>query len=230
MSLVSDIINQIFESLGVIRPGETITGALQASAFLVLQQRWAAVTLDRVFSNAVYHQQFPLTAGVTAYTVGTAGSLVATANPIAITAWQSISGNFKSGGSVVSFEEFDAKVSDPLGASSVLAQLVAADQAWPSKNIRVFPTPAAGPGNLVLEYTGQMTQLAAVTDALTFAPGYDHFLHWDGAVVMYPRYARTGAMSLQSLMKNAEDARNFIMSNNARILGLVPAPAQPAQG
>lgn len=228
-TLVSDVINEAFESLGVIRPGETITGNLQASAFLALQQWWEGVTVDRVFSNAVYHQQFSLAAGTTAYTVGTGGSLVATANPIAITAFTSISGNFRSGGVVISFEEFDAKVTDPLAASSVLAQVVAADQAWPSKNIRVFPTPATSPGALILEYTALMTQFAAVSDALAFGPGYANFLHWGLAELLYPRYARTGAMSIQAIQKNAADAKNFIMSNHARILGLVPA-APPQQG
>lgn len=230
MTACSDIINQAFESVGVIRPGETITGALQASAFLAMQQWWEAVTIDRVFSNAVYHQTFALSAGVSAYTVGTGGTLASTANPTAITAATSVSGNFRNACKVVSFEEFDTTVSDPLATSSVLAEVVAADQAWPSKNIRVFPTPAAAPGSLILEYTGQMTQFAAVTDVLAFAPGYANFLHWGLAELLYPRYARTGAMSLQAIQKNVADARNFIMSNHARILGLVPAPAAPAQG
>lgn len=106
MSLVSDIINQAFEDLGVIRPGESISGSLQASAFLVLQQRWALNCLEKTFSTQWYHQTFVLTAGQSTYTVGMGGSLVATANPIQIVSWRSVSGGFESSGAVISFDEF----------------------------------------------------------------------------------------------------------------------------
>lgn len=223
--LVSDIINQAFEALGVIRPGEAVTTAIQTSAFLVLGERWALAQLDRAMSNQVFHQSFTLTAGTSIYTVGTGGSLVSTANPIRITGWASVSGNFRNGGSPMSFEEFAAKIKDPLGASTVLVQELAADNAAPPINIRVFPTPAASPGALILDYFGQMTQFATVGDTLSFAPGYNEFLRTDLAMALYPQYARATALTMQALAQNLANAKNTIRALNAEILGLVQAPA-----
>lgn len=231
MSLVSDIINEAFEDLGVIRPGETITSALQASAFLVLQQRWALNSLERAFVNTIKHQTLTVTAGTSLYTFGTGGTLVATATPIRITGWASVSGAFRNGGRPVSHEEFALKVKDPIGGASVLITDLAADNAYPSINVRVFPVPASSPGSLILDYWTVLTAFAAVSDSLAgLAPGYEEFLHNDLAIGLYPRYARAGAQSLQALVANASNAKGTIMALNASILGLQQAPAQGEGG
>lgn len=223
-TLVSDIINQAFEDLGVIRPGETITGNLQASAFLALQQRWALNCLEKTFSTQWFHQTFGLNGGVSAYTVGIGGALAATANPIEIVSWRSVSVAFESAGDIISFEEFDAKWQNFYSEGSVLAKMVASDSGYPLKTIRVAPVPATPPGNLILTYYGVMTQFATVGDALAFAPGYEDFLHNDLALALYPRYARAGAQSLQALQGNRQNALQVITALNARINGLVQAP------
>jgi len=224
-TLVSDIINQAMEDLGVIRPGESISGALQASAFLVLQQRWALNCLEELFSTQRYHQSFTLAAGTSVYTVAASGgSLTSTVYPIRIVGWRSVSGSFESSGQVVSFEEFEGKVANAFAESSVLAKMVAADGGYPLKTIRVFPVPATSPGSLILDYYGQMTQFAAVSDSLAFAPGYEDFLHNDLAVALYPRYARAGAQSLQALAANRQSSLGIITALNAAIQGKVQAP------
>jgi hypothetical protein len=225
--LVSDVINSAHEDLGSIRPGETLSSAVQQSSFLVLQQRWATMSLEKAFTTAWYHQIFTLTAGVTAYTVGVGGSLTSTADPLGIIAWQSVSGNFKNGGSIMSFEQMENYAKDAIGSSSVLAAAVAADGAVPSKNIKVFPTPASSPGSLALDYWGVMTQFSAVTDVVNFGPGYADFLHNDLAIALYPRYARTGGQTLTALAANRQNALDIITRLNATILGLQAAP-QPA--
>ncbi len=229
-TLCSDIINQAFVDLGIIRPGETISGLLQTDAFAALQQSWASMSNDQTFTYAWYHQQFAMVAGTSAYTVGTGGTLVATADPIRITAWRSVSGNFANSGQCIPFEQFEANVKDPLSTTSVLAQVVAADGSIPNKNIRVFPVPAAGPGALILDYFGKMTQFAAVSDALAFGPGYEQFIRKDLAITMYPAYARSGALTLQALTASRDAALNIIRQNNAAIqqLGAQAPPAQAA--
>lgn len=231
MSLISDVINGAFEDLGVTRPGETITAALQASAFLVLQQRWALNSLERAFVNTIKHQSLTVVAGTSLYTFGTGGTLVATATPIRITGWASVSGAFRNGGRPVSHEEFALKVKDPIGGASVLITDLAADNAYPSINIRVFPVPAAGPGALILDYWTVLTAFAAVGDSLTgLAPGYEEFLRSDLAMGLYARYARQGAQSMQALAANAANAKGTIMALGASILGLVQAPPQGQGG
>lgn len=227
--LASNIVDQAFEDLGVIRPGESVTSALQNSAFLVLQQRWALNMLEKTFGTQWYHQVFTLTAGTSVYTVGTAGTLAATADPVAIVGWRSASGNFESAGDIISFEEFDAKWQNSHAEASVLAKAVAADGGYPNKTIRVAPVPATSPGSLILDYYSQMAGFAILSDPAPVAPGYQDFLHNDLALALYPRYARATAISLQALAANRKNALEIITGLNARILGLQQAPP-PQQG
>lgn len=229
-TLVSDIIVQAFVDLGVIRPGETISSTLQGDALAALVQAWALMSNDQTFTYAWYHQTFSLSAGTANYTVGTGGSLTATADPIRITAWRSQSGNFANSGQCISFEQFEQGVKDPLATTSVLAQVVAADGAIPSKNIKIFPVPASAPGTLTLDYFGRMTQFSTVGDSLAFGPGYEQFIRKDLAITMYPAYARSGALTLQALTASRDAALAIIRQNNAAIqqLGASAPPAQAA--
>jgi hypothetical protein len=227
-TLVSDIINAAFEDLGVIRPGESVSSAIQTSAFNLLNQRWASTSLERLMNNTVVHQTFTLTGGTSTYTLGTSGTLVATITPVRVISWASVqSSGFRNGGECISHETFAKQIKDPLAATSVLASAVAADNAYPVINLRIFPVPASFPASLILDYYGRLTAFTAVSDSLAgLAPGYEEFLRSDLAIAMYPRYARTGAMSLQSLQANAMQARKNIMELNASIAGLMPQQQQ----
>lgn len=231
MSLVSDIYNQSFIDLGVIRPGETISATLGADALAQLIQLWALRTLDQTLTYAWYHDGgLVLVAGTDAYTVGTGGSLVTTAAPIRITGWTCKSGGFQNAGKPVSFEQFDAEVKDPLATSSKLISILAADGQVPTKNIRVFPVPAASPGTLTLDYFGPMVQISTAGQSLSFGPGYEYFMRKDLAVAMYPAYARSGALTIQTLTSQRDGAMALIQQNNAAIqqLGASAPPAQAA--
>lgn len=227
-ALASDIINQSFEDLGVIRPGETISSNLQNSAFLVLQQLWALNCIEKTFGTQWYHQTFTITAGTSVYTVGTGGSLASTADPVELVSWRSVSGSFESAGEIISFEEFDQKWQNINAESAVLAKAVASDGSVPSKTIRIAPVPASGPGSLILTYYALMPIMAILSDPAPTQPGYQDFLHNALAVELYPRYARTGAQSLQVLAANKQNALSVITALNARILGLQQAPPQGA--
>ena len=129
----------------------------------------------------------------------------------------------------MSFAQFHSMAKDPIASTSILAEAVAADGAVSPKNLKVWPTPAAAPGSLILDYWGAMTQLATVSDMLTFGPGYQDFMHNDLAIALYPRYARTGAQSMQALGVNRQNALDIITRLNAAIMGMQQAPPQPQQ-
>jgi hypothetical protein len=213
--------------MGSITAGGSISTAQQTAAFLILQQMWAGWSTEQDMSNAVYHQAFTLTAGQNAYTLGTAGTLVATANPLRVTAATSTSGAFRNPVTVVSFDKFDQLVADGTGKTSVLAELVAVDNSYPTKNIRVYPTPAASPGSLTLEYFAQLAQFATVGDSLNLAPGYEEALHYNLAVALYPQYRRAAGIPPE-LAILAENSKRRIMDLNRSILGLQQAAQTPA--
>lgn len=227
MALVSDLITESFIDLGVIAPGETITTAMQTNAFLVLQQMMAGLSVEQAMNYVVYHQIFTLVAGTSAYTVGTGGTLVATANPNRITGWQSISNNFRNGGQIISFEEFHATIKDPFGSRSIIAQAVAADQLYPSINILVWPTPDTSPASLQLDYYASLPAYSTVGDTVTLPDGWQAMLHFNLAIALAPQYARQGGVP-DALAANAQNSKALIVQKNAAIIGLTQAPQQAA--
>ena len=222
-NLVSDIINEALADLGVIRPGETISNTVQTDCFVRLNQMWAGWGAEPDVTNAQYHQALTVTAGTSAYTFGTGGTLVATAAPIKIYGAHSVSGSFRQPVKVVSFADFDAQVADGAGTTAVLASVVAVDNAYPSMNIRVFPTPAATPGTLNLDYVGAMTAFAAVGTSLSLHPAFEEALHFNLAMVLLPRYGRQG-FDPTVLAANAQNSKARIVELNRSING-GPAPA-----
>lgn len=220
---VSDIITSAFVNLAVIRPGETIDATtMRDPAFIVLQQVWSGMSAEPTMAYLVYHQAFTLVAGTETYTVGTGGTLVSTARPVQILGWQSASGNFRNGGRVISFDELRALAKDNLGATSVIAQAVAADMLFPAINIQVFPKPATAPGTLTLDYTSPLVPFAAVTDVLALPDGYEAMLTFNLALALAPQYARQSGVPA-ALAANAQNSKALIAAKNGSILGLQQA-------
>jgi hypothetical protein len=228
-TLVSDIITDSFLDLGAIAPGETITAAEQTDAFLRLNFMLSSWSTEQLSAPSLTHTGFMLTAGTNLYTLGTGGTLVTAARPLAVTGATSVSGNFRGPVKVMSFDQFAAEVADPLASASVLAQVIAADGSFPSINVRVHPMPAAGPGTLWLDYWMAIAQFATVGDAVTLPDGWIEALHWNLALKLYAQYARPGA-TVDAIAGNAQASKGALNALNAKILGLQQAPPPQAQG
>lgn len=230
-TLVSDIINEAFLDLAAIDPGVGITTAEQTDAFLRLNQMIGVWSTEQFSVFGATHTGLTVTAGTAAYTVGTGGSLVTAARPVRITGAAGIAGvagSFRAPIEVVSFDEFAARVRDPFGQVSVMPEIMAADQGFPSINIKLFPTPAASPATLWLDYWVAIAAFATVGDTVTLPPGYEDALHFNLALRLYPQYPRNG--NLDTLMALAKESKDSLMQLNAQILGQQPAAPAPAKG
>lgn len=216
--LVSELITQAFLDLGGIATGETITGAEQADAFLRLNQMIKSWSTEELTVPTKTHTGFAMVTGTVAYTLGTAGTLVTAGRVLRVTGASSVSGNFRQACDLLSFEQFAAQVSDPLGSQSVLAKVVAADGSFPSINLKVFPVPAAGPGTLWLDYWMAIAAFAAVGDTITLPEGWEHALHFNLAVSLYPQYARASGIPPE-LAANAQQSKGSLVALNQSILG-----------
>lgn len=224
MATVDNVIDQAFNALGVTQPGETVSATIKTAALATLIELMANLSVEQAMNYVVYHQTFSLVAGTAAYTVGTAGTLTATANPQRITGWQSISGNFRNGGPIVSFEQFHATVKDPLASRSVLAQVVAADQLYPSINILIWPTPDTAPAGLILDYYSDLPVYSATSDMVTLPSGWILMLVYNLAIALAPQFARVGGIP-DSLAADAQNSKAVIAAKNAQILGLTQQAA-----
>lgn len=139
-TLVSDIITQAFLDLGVTAVGESITTAEQTDAFLRLNQIIGSLSTEgaTVFTETL--QTFTLSAGGSAYTLGTAGSWATSARAQRVVAWKALANGFSSGGAPLDFATFEAAVKEAflgftkansaiVGIGSALIAQVAALQA-----------------------------------------------------------------------------------------------------
>ncbi len=221
----ADLINQALVDLGAIKPGASPSTTIRDDGFLRLNQMWEGWGIDGTITNAQYHQAFVPTAGVAAYTVGVGGSFNTTVYPIRIYGAESVQGNFRTPVKVISFQQYDEQVQDAWSTTSVMAQLLAQDNAYPLKNVRLFPMPAGG-SFLSLDYYGAMQAFALVTDTVTVATAYQDALHFNLAMAMLPQYGRQG-IDATAIAANAASTLGKIQQLNQAIGG-VPTPQAAA--
>ncbi len=234
MSLVSDLLQQAFLDLDEIRVGRLIAPLEQAESFARLNQLLSQWSTEQLSVFTIVHQGLTLTAGTADYTLGTGGTLVTTSRPVRVTGALSVSGAFRSPVEVMGFDAFDAdpRVVNGRGKATVLAKLLAADQAYPSLALRVHPTPAPAPGTLFIDYWTALAAFATVGDTIALPPGYEKALRWNLALDLYPtfcRHPRPGA--LETIAGMAQASKASIVALNAAVLGssAPPAAAPPAQ-
>lgn len=233
--LVSDLINLAFLSLNEITVGRTIAAPEQADAFVRLNELLDEWSVEQLMIPSPFHGSFALTAGTSFYYLGTAGTLITGAQPIRVTGASSVLGTFRSPVKVVSWEAFDAEVEDRISTTSQLAKVLAADGASPTINLQVFPTPAANPGALWLDYWTALQQFATVGDTVNVTAGFLAAMHYGLALKLHPLYARPGATSLDYIAAKAAAAKAKLAELAAAILGTrlgaeAGAPARGTQG
>lgn len=217
---VSDLILQSYVEVNVIQDtSETISTTLRDNAFLLLQQAYSSLSLERLIAYLVVHQTFSMVAGTSSYTLGTGGTLVTGALPVAVTGWASVSGSFRNGGVPVSFDAIRDAAKNPTGRTSVLAEMVAADQANPSIGIEVFPTPATSPGTLTLDYWTPLVQFTSVAQTISLPDGFELFLRLLLATHLETRYPLESGPR-QELARNYLAAKTAIQGRVASILGI----------
>ncbi len=232
--IVSDIIQQSFVDLGVVQPGELISSAMQSAALLIaLQMQASWVAEDLMNFNAV-ELGYTLVANVDSYTLGIGGTFDTFAQNITrVTSWNARSGNFKSSGRILSFDEFAAAAQNSTAKVSVLPEIVAADSRYPLIDIRVHPFPVGvyvggQMASLNLKGWYQTPAFAALTDSVdSLPPGYQAALHFNLAIALSPQYARVGGVTPE-LAANAQTSKGIIVAKNASVLGYSQAPQQPA--
>ena len=221
-TLPSDIITSAFLNLGVIQPGDSVSSPMQGDAFTRLNQMVQNWSAEGAMVYNMYHQSFSLTPTVADYTVGTSGSLTSTATPVKISSWRSQSGRFNNGGKAISYDEFATAAKDPLGTSSALVALLAADNAIPM-NIRVSPTPDSSAGALILNYWAILAAFASVSTPMTLPLWYEQALHWGLAEQLYGNYQRPG-VSLEYVADEAKVAKDRVMALYGSINGTPNLP------
>ncbi len=216
---VADLITQAFVDLAVIQPGETISSDMLANAFLMINQLLSSWSGERLINPNQMHSNYTPVAGTSSYTFGVGATFSTSAVPVQATAWTQSSGQFSTGGKIISFDEFRAKTLNATARRSVLGELVAADSHYPLIAVEIFPTPDTSPGTLRLDYYQVMTAFAATSTTVDLPPAYEMALHSNLAVALSPQYARSGGVTPE-LAALAQNSKGVIVQKNADILGI----------
>lgn len=217
------IIKPAYVAVNVIQDtSESISDTLRDNAVVVLNQLLSSNSAERLMAYNVVHQgSLTLVAGTVAYTFGTGGTLVASARPVAITGWKVTSGAFVAGGEPVGFDLLRKAQQNATGKVSVLPELLAADQAYPSINIEVYPPPATSPGTLSLDFWSPLTAIA-YGDTVTVPDGWERYMVLGLARELSVRYPMDGGRP--ELERNWNEAKSVITARVAAILGGGAAP------
>jgi hypothetical protein len=236
VSTWATIINQAFQDLGVIQPGESITSTMQTDAFVYLNQLLSSLSTEGATAFNQVMQTFALVAGDSEYTFGSGGQWATTGalRPQKVTAWRAYAGDMHRGGLPMAMEAFSAAIQAkqaellalntqaiaegvittfPASVTAPIPAILGADTAYPLINVRVYPPPSAAPGSVELAYWTPIVAAAAVGDTVTMPPGYEAMIHFNLAVALAPQYARSGGITPE-LAANAQNAKAAIVQQN----------------
>lgn len=219
---VAEVIDLAFQNLGVIQPGETVSAAMQTAAFNALKAMYSGWGAEQLMCFDVGHSEYSLVANTPQYTFGMSGTFVTSLRPVRVIGWAGKSGNFRSGGPIMSFDALRASVNDASGMRSILPMKVAADNDFPNLNILVWPTPDTSPGTLILDYWMELVTFSSVGQSLDLPAGFEAALHWNLALELSGQYARSDK-HLELVAGNAQKWKGIIAAKNADIYGVKAA-------
>ena len=214
MATAGDVVQLAFEDLAVVQPGETISTTLQTDGFKELNSLLGSLSAERYTVFTQILGNFNLIPNISSYQMGVGGTFGTSTRAQRAEAWSAFYQNYRTGGAVLSFPEFQAQAQDRLGSTANIPQIVGADEAWPLLNVRVFPTPSFSPGTIEIAYWSPLTQFATVADVLNLPDGWFEMLHTNLAVKLYPKYARVGGMTPE-LAANAQNAKLSLVQQNS---------------
>ena len=99
------------------------------------------------------------------------GSFNTSVRPVKVTGASSVSGNFRQGMEVISFEEY-GQIDDGSGLTAALPSKLAADNAYPLVNLRVWPIPNQ-PSSIEIHSWQPIASFASLADTINLPPGYE---------------------------------------------------------
>jgi hypothetical protein len=205
---VFQIIQRAGRTSGVIATGETLSADEQNDALLCLNQMMDAWQADRLYAYSIQDITFPLTQGVSTYTIGPAGTF-ATARPEQIDyAYTRDSTGFDRSINILPAEVF--ALIGLKSVSNTFPTCLLYTPNYPLGSIQFYPVPSAG---LVvhLGLWAPLSEFATVAQVVSLPPGYEDAIVYSLA----ERLSLDNAIDIgPDLAKQAQTARARIQGNN----------------
>ena len=218
MATAQNIIEEALRLIHVLRPNATFTGGGQEYPISLdaLNQVIDGFSVDGATIYQEVREQFPLN-GSPSYTMGTGGTFNTT-RPIKLRAAGVTATDGSKPAEICQSERFE-RILDR-SVTGAFIDLLTCDYASPIATIYVWPAPATG--TLELWSYKPLTQFAALTDTVTFPPGYLATLKYNLAVALVSEFP--GAVLDQWVMQKAIETRAALAALNMQTIG---APTPP---
>lgn len=179
------------KSIGIVDPGETPDAEDILDAFDVLNDMVDAWAADGTTIYIVERRTFNLSAGVGTYTLGS-GATLNHARPPLPPSRASIISN----ANPASPHEIPLKVLDirewqriPLKSTqSTLPRKIYTDNAFPNRNVNLYPVPSTADPDLVLYLPTALSEFADLDTSYSFPPGYRRAIRYNLARELAPDY------------------------------------------
>lgn len=219
---VRDLVTTALLKLGVLAEGETATAAQAMGGLRVLNSMLDAWNLEGLLVYVIDRQLFPLTNGVSAYTLGPGGVWNTTPlygagcpRPVRIEGawWQDPTTLIEQPINVLrNHVDLQYLRSVPTISASLITDL------WyyagmPVGSVFVYPTPTL-PANIVLYLWHPWDAATTLATVLTLAPGYQRLLEFQLAVDLSTEYAGTLRPDITAL---ASEAKENVQRMNVRV-------------
>lgn len=217
---VSDIITIALRKAGAIRKSE-VPAADETQdaldALKIMLHSWAA---RKLMVRATVPENFPITANVAAYTIGSGGAFNTT-KPFSITSAYILDANgVKSGLDVVTKEKFESHTDNTIATARPVELFYdpgLAQQATQKGTINLYYIPDATIGyTLYINSTKPFTDFATLAEDVTFEPPYEEAIMYELAIRLWRDYHAHNVAVPRDLYDLANEAMHTVETMNAK--------------
>ena len=221
-----DVITSSLRLIGVLGSGEVPSAEEANDSLAVMQDMIDSWNAERLMIYNIQRLLFSLTPGQQIYTCGPGGDFDIP-RPSEIDAFGIISLQNPAQPLELPMEDMNLQQYQELPVKNITSTLplyVYDDQAFPLRNIFVWPIPQIAVQMAVYPWAS-LTSPVALTDTLAFPPGYARAFRYNLAVDLAPEFPVVPAQVLQSVQQIALDSKRIVKAANAPTLYLRCDPA-----
>lgn len=182
-----DLLSTSLRLIGVLASGESMDASMSTDGLASINRMLSTWSTEgmTVFAET---QESPLTLtpGVSTVTMGALGNITTRPQEILRAILRVGTTDFLM--DLLTLDEY-ARISSK-GTQSSIPYALYDDGGYPQRTLTLYPVPSAG-NQLVLWTKRPLTQLATLDDVLSFPPGYEEAIIYNGAIRLAPEYGKT---------------------------------------
>lgn len=210
---VLDLITEALAEIGVYAQGEVISAGDANFGLSKLNRMLDAWNAQKKFAYEIEYQQYILVPNLSPHTIGPAGATYTVAQrPVKIEACNILLNNvapYVKSPVNIRNDQFWQNNTVPNVTSSIPTDLYYSPS-WPNGQLYFWPVPTTAYG-VELWFWKVISQFFALTDDVSFPPGYRDCLAYSLAIALAPSFGKSASVELVALTKVARDA---VFQNN----------------